>query len=94
MTLQLPTYPNITATIGKPSGSLFYEITVMLNITPERGHILYSEIIELETDDAMPDLLDSYSMYVIDAIELGIPFFRSITEAEVVRIVPDLECAA
>ena len=74
MNFQLPTYPNITATIGKPSNGLFYEVTVKLNITPERGHILYAEIVELESEESMPSLLDSYSMYVIDAIELGIPF--------------------
>ena len=49
------------------------------------------EIVELESEDVVPELLDSYSLYVIDAIELGIPFFRSITESEVVRLVPE-EC--
>ena len=91
MKLQLPTYPNITATIGRPTDGLFYEVTLILHITPERGHILYSEVVELESEDIVPELLDSYSLYVIDAIELGIPFFRSITESEVVRLVPE-EC--
>ncbi|OAM30625.1 hypothetical protein A7P98_03440 [Eikenella sp. NML080894] len=91
MKLQLPTYPNITATIDRSKEGLFYEVTLILHITPERGHILYSEIVELESEDVVPELLDSYSLYVIDAIELGIPFFRSITESEVVRLVPE-EC--
>ena len=46
MYYQLPTYPNITATIGRPDGSLFCELTVELQITPDRGHLLFADVID------------------------------------------------
>ena len=45
MYYQLPTYPNITATIGRPDGNLFCELTVELQITPDRGHLLFADVI-------------------------------------------------
>ena len=45
MSYQLPTYPNITASIGRPEEGLFCELTVSLNITSDRSYILFARTI-------------------------------------------------
>ena len=70
MTLQLPTYPNITATIGRPTDGLFYEVTLILHITPERGHILYSEAAWLPGGVESADwLAPSESLEPVEALD-------------------------
>ena len=76
MSYQLPTYPNITTSIGRPEEGLFCELTVSLNITPDRSYILFAEIINQdEPADRLQKLLDIYGQFIFDSVELEVPFF-------------------
>ncbi|OAM32221.1 hypothetical protein A7P95_00005 [Eikenella longinqua] len=92
MSYQLPTYPNITATIGRPEDGLFCELTVSLNITADRSYILFAEVIDQnEPADRLQTLLDIYGQFILDSVELQLPFFRNVTEAEFEQILPPME---
>ena len=96
MSYQLPTYPNITAYLGQSSGSLFCELTIKLNITADRSFILFNHLIESEhlSADSVRELLDTYGRFVIDSIELQVPFFRNVSETEFEQVVPGLSLVA
>lgn len=95
MYYQLPTYPNITATVGRPEGGLFCELTVTLQITPDRGHLLFADVIDQdEPSERIQTLLDTYVRFVLDAVELQLPFFRNVSQAEFEQILPPVEKAA
>ena len=96
MSYQLPTYPNITAYLGQQSGDLFCELAIKLNITSDRSFILFEHIIESDhlSADSVRDLLDTYGRFVIDAIELQIPFFRNVSETEFEQVVLGFEMVA
>ena len=94
MYYQLPTYPNITATIGRPDGNLFCELTVELQITPDRGHLLFADVINQdEPSERIQTLLDVYVRFVLDAVELQLPFFRNVSQSEFEQIFPPVEKA-
>ena len=96
MSYQLPTYPNITAYLGQQPGDLFCELSIKLNITSDRSFILFEHIIESDhlSADSVRRLLDTYVRFVIDAIELQIPFFRNVSETEFEKVVPGFEMVA
>ena len=96
MSYQLPTYPNITAYLGQQPGDLFCELAIKLNITSDRSFILFEHIIESDhlSADSVRDLLDTYGRFVIDAIELQIPFFRNVSETEFEQVVLGFEMVA
>jgi len=96
MSYQLPTYPNITAYLGQQSGDLFCELAIKLNIASDRSFILFEHIIESDhlSADSVRKLLDIYGRFVIDAIELQIPFFRNVSETEFEQVVPGFEMVA
>ena len=96
MSYQLPTYPNITAYLGQQPGDLFCELAIKLNIASDRSFILFEHIIESDhlSADSVRQLLDTYVRFVIDAIELQIPFFRNVSEIEFEQVVPGFEMVA
>ena len=96
MSYQLPTYPNITAYLGQQPGDLFCELAIKLNITSDRSFILFEHIIESDhlSADSVRKLLDTYVRFVIDAIELQIPFFRNVSETEFEQVVSGFEMVA
>ncbi|EEG23846.1 hypothetical protein [Eikenella corrodens] len=96
MSYQLPTYPNITAYLGQQPGDLFCELAIKLNIESDRSFILFEDIIELDnlSVDFVRWLLDTYVRFVIDAIQLQIPFFRNVSEIEFEQVVPGFEMVA